>query len=74
MNRDAVFLLIRNALDLVQHVVTDGGTVGSSGNASPTLNGDSGIGLSAMHPTASRAFKDLEVSFGNGRDSKCCFR
>ena len=62
MNRDAVFLLIRNALDLVQHVVTDGGAIASNGNASPTLNGDSGIGLAAMHPTASRAFKELEVS------------
>ncbi|XP_076457374.1 alpha-catulin-like isoform X2 [Babylonia areolata] len=60
MNRDAVFLLIRNALDLIQHVVTDGGAIMSNGNTSPTLNGDSGIGLAAMHPTASRAFKELE--------------
>ncbi|XP_070185642.1 alpha-catulin-like isoform X2 [Littorina saxatilis] len=60
MNRDAVFLLIRNALDLVQHVVTDGGAITSNGNISPTLNGDSGIGLSSLHPTASRAFKELE--------------
>nr|KAG5702399.1 hypothetical protein BaRGS_027486 [Batillaria attramentaria] len=60
LNREAVFLMIRNSLDLVQRVVTDGGAVMSNGNVSPTLNGDSGIGLSAMHPTASRAFKELE--------------
>ncbi|PVD38027.1 hypothetical protein C0Q70_00634 [Pomacea canaliculata] len=59
-NRDAVFLLIRNALDLMQHVVTDGGIVARNGNASPVVNGDSGIGLASTHPTASRAFKELE--------------
>ena len=62
MNRDAVFLLIRNALDLVQNVVTDSGSMSAS-QGSPVLNGDSGIGLSSMHPNASRAFKEMEVSF-----------
>jgi hypothetical protein len=70
MNRDAVFLLIRNALDLVQHVATDAGgsgvswglgSVGTNGQISPTVNGDSGIGLASMHPNASKTFKEMEV-------------
>lgn len=32
-----------------------------NGDLSPTTNGDSGIGLAAHQPTASRAIKELEV-------------
>lgn len=60
-NREGVFRLMRKALDLVQHVVSDG-TCQSNGDMSPTVNGDSGIGLATSQPTASRCIKDFEVS------------
>ncbi|XP_064598146.1 alpha-catulin-like isoform X2 [Liolophura sinensis] len=58
-NREGVFRLMRKALDLVQHVVSDG-TCQSNGDMSPTVNGDSGIGLATSQPTASRCIKDFE--------------
>ncbi|XP_050418268.1 alpha-catulin isoform X3 [Patella vulgata] len=59
-NRDGVFVQMKRALDLLQHVVTDGSGLYMNGNSSPTTNGDSGIALNTSQPTASRAFKDFE--------------
>ncbi|ESO99195.1 hypothetical protein LOTGIDRAFT_141992 [Lottia gigantea] len=59
-NRDGVFIQMKRALDLLQHIVTDGTGFFMNGNSSPTANGDSGIALNTSQPTASRAFKDFE--------------
>ncbi|XP_041375020.1 alpha-catulin-like [Gigantopelta aegis] len=59
LNRDGVFAQIHRALYLIQHIVTDGSYNITNGNTSPTINGDSGIGL-ATTPRASKAFKEFE--------------
>ncbi|XP_071103440.1 alpha-catulin-like isoform X1 [Haliotis cracherodii] len=58
-NRAGVFAQIKQSLNLVQHIVTDGGYYPVNGHTSPTTNGDSGIGLAAV-PSTSRAFKEFE--------------
>ncbi|XP_005101953.1 alpha-catulin isoform X2 [Aplysia californica] len=59
-NRQGVFSMIRQSLDLIQHVVTQGGQEEVRPEGGPIVNGDSGIGLASSHPTASRAFSDFE--------------
>lgn len=60
-NRAGVFAQMRRALDMIQQIVTNGVTCSDS--LSPTVNGDSGIGLATAQPTASRVLKDFDVSF-----------
>ncbi|XP_052829405.1 alpha-catulin isoform X1 [Octopus bimaculoides] len=57
-NRAGVFAQMRRALDMVHQIVTNGGM--SSDSLSPTVNGDSGIGLATSQPTASRVLKDFD--------------
>ncbi|KAL3854374.1 hypothetical protein ACJMK2_013646, partial [Sinanodonta woodiana] len=60
-NRRGLFIQMRQSLDLVHHVVTDGCYQPvSNGNGSPMFNGDSGIVLAPHHMTASRAIKDFD--------------
>ncbi|BFZ21985.1 hypothetical protein BsWGS_25024 [Bradybaena similaris] len=58
--RQGVFSMIRQALELIQHVVVQGGPEDVRPEGGPVVNGDSGIGLSWTHPTASKAFCDFE--------------
>ena len=62
-NREGVFSLMRRALDMVHHVLTDGGSSGGGGDVSPStnVNGDSGISLAQHQPTAFKAIKEFEV-------------
>lgn len=57
-NRAGVFAQMRRALDMIQQIVTNGVTCSDS--LSPTVNGDSGIGLATAQPTASRVLKDFD--------------
>ncbi|XP_052079628.1 alpha-catulin-like isoform X4 [Mytilus californianus] len=59
-NRDCVFKQMRQALNMIHFIVTDGGCSQMNGHSSPITNGDSGIGLDNVHPLASKALKDLE--------------
>jgi hypothetical protein len=61
-NRDCVFKQMRQALNMIHFIVTDGGCSQMNGHTSPITNGDSGIGLDNVHPLASKALKDLEVN------------
>ncbi|CAL1545906.1 unnamed protein product [Lymnaea stagnalis] len=58
--RQGVFSMIRQAQELIQHVVLQGGPEENRSERGPVLNGDSGIGLVSSHPTASKAFSDFE--------------
>ncbi|CAG5122756.1 unnamed protein product [Candidula unifasciata] len=58
--RQGVFSMIRQSLELIQHVVVQGGPDEVRPEGGPVVNGDSGIGLSWTHPTASKAFCDFE--------------
>lgn len=53
--------MIRQAQELIQLVVVQGGPEENRTEKSQVLNGDSGIGLTSSHPTASKAFSDFEV-------------
>ena len=53
---------MRQALNMIHFIVTDGGCSQMNGHTSPITNGDSGIGLDNVHPLASKALKDLEVN------------
>ena len=60
---------MRQALNMIHFIVTDGGCSQMNGHTSPITNGDSGIGLDNIHPLASKALKDLEVyiKFSHGQ-------
>ncbi|XP_062615012.1 alpha-catulin-like [Saccostrea cucullata] len=58
-NREGVFKLMKGALKMIHHIVTDEGGSQANGNVSPELNGDSGIGLD-NHFSACKAFKEFE--------------
>ncbi|KAI8738521.1 alpha-catulin [Biomphalaria glabrata] len=60
LTRQGVFSMIRQAQELIQLVVVQGGPEENRTEKSQVLNGDSGIGLTSSHPTASKAFSDFE--------------
>ncbi|KAJ8320926.1 hypothetical protein KUTeg_002513 [Tegillarca granosa] len=67
-NRDGVFRQMRLALDLIHHVVTDGGSSQMNGHSSPISNGDSGIGLDNAHPSSNRSLKEFEKDNPHSQD------
>lgn len=56
-----MFKQMRQALNMIHFIVTEGGSSQMNGHTSPITSGDSGIGLDNAHPLASKALKDLEV-------------
>lgn len=53
--------MIRQAQELIHHVVVLGNPEEGRSEKGQVINGDSGIGLASSHPTASKAFSDFEV-------------
>ncbi|XP_059141876.1 alpha-catulin-like [Physella acuta] len=58
--RQGVFAMIRQAQELIHHVVVLGSPEEGRSEKGQVINGDSGIGLASSHPTASKAFSDFE--------------